>query len=134
MPVRLLVIEDSRADVELLALALRDVGWTAWVDAVGSAAEARARLDDVVAGLEPPPDLVVLDLALPDGSGDALLREIRSQRALDGVPVVILTGSATRRVELQRMGADGYIVKPLRYDELLDAVRELRAYLPDRIP
>lgn len=132
-PIRLLVVEDSRADLDLLEIAFRDAGLPVWFDTVETAGEACARVRDIAAGIEPLPDLVLLDLRLPDQPGELVLREIRSHRELDGVPVVVLTGSATRRMEIQRMGADGYIVKPLRYDELLDVVEELRAYLPDAI-
>lgn len=133
MPARLFVIEDSRADLELFEMAMRDAGVSVTIDAVSTAAEAWAHLDDIEAGLELVPDLIVLDLNLPDRPGHEILLEIRRRENLARVPVVVLTGSATRRMEIERMGADAYVTKPLRYDELLDVVEELRSFLPARI-
>lgn len=131
MPARLFVIEDSRADLELLELAIRDVGISVTIDTADTGADALAHFDAVESGIEPLPDLIVLDLTLPDLPGHELLLEIRRRRTLDAVPVVVLTGSATRRKELAHLGADGYLVKPLRYDELLEVVEELCRFLPE---
>lgn len=130
MPDRVLVIEDSRADVELLELAFRDVGLEVWVDSITSGDEALERVHDMAVGIDHPPDLIVLDLNLPGRSGRDVLEQIRRSRIFDAIPVVVLTGSATKQVELERLGADGYVVKPTRYADLLEIVEELRGFLP----
>jgi len=67
---------------------------------------------------EKPPDLVLLDLGLPDGTGHDVLLWIRRQSDL---PVIILTAEAhlNTKVELLNLGADDYLVKPFELDELL---------------
>ena len=67
-----------------------------------------------------PPDLVVLDVGLPDMTGWDVLDFVRSRPDLDGTPIIMLTGRADaddvdRAAE---MGADAYLLKPFRPDEL----------------
>src|ERR1700761_8484552 len=71
------------------------------------------------------PDLLLLDLALPDASGLAVLREIRESEGIDArydprLPIIVLTGrgGATDRVRGLDLGADDYVQKPFSYDEL----------------
>lgn len=130
MPDRVLVIEDSRADVELLELAFRDVGLDVWIDAITSGDEALVRVREMSIGIDHPPDLVVLDLNLPGRSGREVLALIRASTRFDEIPVVVLTGSATKQAELERLGADSYVVKPTRYADLVEIVEELRGFLP----
>ncbi len=68
------------------------------------------------------PDMVILDLGLPDMDGMKVLKEIRSH---SDIPVVILTirGDETDKVRGLEMGADDYIVKPFNHNELLARVR-----------
>ena len=92
------------------------------------------------------PDLLILDLTLPDASGLDVLREIREADGIDSrfdprLPVIILTGRSgdTDRVRGRDSGADDYVVKPLRYPELrarISAVlrrREARHEGPSRV-
>jgi DNA-binding response OmpR family regulator len=74
------------------------------------------------------PDLLLLDLTLPDASGLDVLREIREADGIDSrfdprLPVIVLTGRSgdTDRVRGLDSGADDYVVKPFRYPELLSA-------------
>ncbi|TSA54776.1 MAG: DNA-binding response regulator [Dehalococcoidia bacterium] len=68
------------------------------------------------------PDMVILDLGLPDMDGMKVLKEIRSH---SDIPIVILTvrGDETDKVRGLEMGADDYIVKPFNHNELLARVR-----------
>lgn len=71
------------------------------------------------------PDLLVLDLSLPDGPGLALCRELRTQQSL--VPILVLTADSrvARRVEALDAGADDFLAKPFAVAELLARVRAL---------
>lgn len=71
------------------------------------------------------PDLVILDLSLPDGDGLDLVRALR--RARDVLPILILTarGTAESRIEGLRRGADDYLVKPFELEELSLRARAL---------
>lgn len=84
------------------------------------------------------PDLLLLDLSLPDASGLDVLREIREADGIDSrfdprLPVIVLTGRSgdTDRVRGLDSGADDYVVKPFRYPELrarIGAVLRRRSY------
>ncbi|MDB5897216.1 MAG: response regulator, partial [Ramlibacter sp.] len=76
-------------------------------------------------GTRPIPDLVLLDVALPDADGFDILARIRRHRHLQEVPVIMLTGTTTREAVIRgmRLGADGYVTKPFDADALMRAVR-----------
>jgi len=71
--------------------------------------------------LADPPDLVLLDISLPEMDGTELLRWIRTQDSLDGVPVVALTAHAMAgdREKYLREGFDDYLTKPIIDENLL---------------
>lgn len=73
----------------------------------------------------PLPDLVLLDVMLPDGNGFAVLANMRLHPILEEIPVIMVTGAATREAVLRGLqeGADGYITKPFEIDVLLRAVK-----------
>jgi CheY-like chemotaxis protein len=82
--------------------------------------------EEIVAQIRRPPlpDLVLLDVVLPDANGFEILLRIRQHPALKAVPVVMLTAEATRDAVLKGLtgGADGYITKPFRIEVLAKAV------------
>lgn len=71
------------------------------------------------------PDLVLLDVMLPDLDGFDILLRMRQHPSLKAVPVIMMTGLATREAVIKGLagGADGYITKPFEADALLEAVR-----------
>ncbi len=82
---------------------------------------------EVVAEFRKPPipDLILLDVMLPDADGFDILFSLRQHPALKNVPVIMLTGKATREAVLKGLagGADGYVTKPFEADALMRAVR-----------
>lgn len=72
----------------------------------------------------PVPDLVLLDVVLPDIDGFEVLASLRRHGAFRQVPVIMLTGKASREAVLKGMagGADGYVTKPFEPDALMNAV------------
>jgi len=82
---------------------------------------------EIVAALRqaPVPDLVLLDVTLPDADGFEVLAKMRQHPALKDVPVIMLTAKATREGVLKGLlgGADGYLTKPFEMDTLMRAVR-----------
>ncbi len=81
---------------------------------------------------QPAPDLILLDVVLPDADGFDILLRLRQHPALKDVPVIMLTGKATREAVLKGLaaGADGYVTKPFEADALMHVVRTVLA-LPD---
>jgi two-component system KDP operon response regulator KdpE len=84
--------------------------------------EAVTAGDAVAAAAREKPDLVVLDLGLPDQDGIEVLRQLRAASA---VPVIVLSvrGDERQKVEAFDLGADDYVVKPFGIDEFLARVR-----------
>lgn len=73
------------------------------------------------------PKLILLDLKLPLVDGEELLRRIKADPRTEMIPVVLLASSPAQRdlVESSRLGVSSYIVKPVDFDELTVAVRQL---------
>src|SRR6185437_13699793 len=105
---RVVVVEDDPLQAESLAFILRQEGYT--VDLASTGAEAL-----VVARSQPPPDAVLLDVALPDLSGIEVARRLR---AGSNMPIIMLTA---RRNEIDKItgldaGADDYVTKPCSHE------------------
>jgi two-component system response regulator RegX3 len=112
---RVILVEDDPLQAESLAYILRQEGYE--VDLAGTGAEALA-----LARGRPGPDVVLLDVALPDLSGVEVTRRLR---AGSNVPIIMLTA---RRNEIDKIrgldaGADDYVTKPFTHGELLARIR-----------
>jgi CheY-like chemotaxis protein len=75
------------------------------------------------------PDMILLDLHLPDINGDEVLRRLRAEPETQGIPVVMLSADATpRQIErLLQAGASAYLTKPLDVKRFLQVVEETLA-------
>lgn len=78
----------------------------------------------------PQPGLMLLDLNMPVMNGIELLQEIKADDELRRIPVIVLTTSReeTDRVESFNLGVAGYIIKPVDFDKLMEAVRVIDLY------
>ncbi len=110
----ILLVEDERAITEPLAEALEREGFIPAI--AGTAAEAMEKARGST------PDLVLLDIGLPDGSGLDVCRELRRETE---IPIIMLTarGAEADRVAGLELGADDYIVKPFSAREVMARVR-----------
>jgi CheY-like chemotaxis protein len=129
-PARILLVEDSVADAKLVELALEESGSTSELDRAEDGAEALARLDAVVAGDVPRPDLVVVDVNLPRVSGIDVLRRIKSDPDLRTIPVVVFSTSrsAVDVAAAYACGASSYVVKPTDLNRFTEVVRAIESY------
>jgi two-component system, OmpR family, KDP operon response regulator KdpE len=114
MPIKVLNIDDEPPIRKLLRMGLGSQGYD-----VIEATNGKAALE----ALSQQPQLVLLDLGLPDMAGHDLLRAIRSR--YEGVPIVVLSsrGDEAGKVEALDLGADDYVTKPFGMDELLARMR-----------
>lgn len=114
---RVLVVDDEPSISQLLSMALRYDGWQVEVAANGAEAVSRAT--------EFGPDVMVLDIMLPDFDGMQVLSRLRAGGDL--VPVLFLTalGSVDDRVKGLTAGGDDYMVKPFSIEELIARLRAL---------
>ncbi len=115
------VVEDDPDARNLVCACLRRLGFR--VHEAGSAGEAAALLARTT------PDLVCLDVRLPDSSGLRVCEQIRASARLREVPILFITALAkpADRLRAEVAGADRYLTKPFRADALAESVRELMA-------
>ncbi|HEX6911508.1 MAG TPA: ATP-binding protein, partial [Longimicrobium sp.] len=119
-PVTLLYVEDNLANLCLVETILASrPGWRTIPALQGRLGAELAR--------EHEPDLVLLDLHLPDMQGDEVLRRLRADRRTARIPVVMISADATPRTidRLRAQGADAYLTKPLDVDEFLATIDRL---------
>jgi CheY-like chemotaxis protein len=123
---RILVVEDSSADVRLLREAVREHGISVDLEAVADGERALGRLRD---GGDTP-DLVLLDLNLPGVDGRRVLAEMRLHSQLRAIPVVVLTSSdaASDITGSYEAGASCYVTKPGELTAFQSAVRSIEAF------
>jgi DNA-binding response OmpR family regulator len=119
MSARTLVVDDSLTVRMDLAEAFEAAGFE--VTLCASVAEARAALTRRL------PDIIVLDVLLPDGDGIQLLRELRMQSGTESIPVLMLSTEAEvrDRVRALQVGADEYVGKPYDRNYVIAKAREL---------
>ena len=114
MTLRVLVVEDDREIRALMQSSLTMEGFD--VQTAVSVAEAKALVRHAL------PDIIVLDLGLPDGDGLELVQEVRKQHAL---PILVVSARhlEAQKIRLLDAGADDYLCKPFSVGELLARIR-----------
>jgi two-component system, OmpR family, KDP operon response regulator KdpE len=113
-PLKVLVVDDEPPIRKLLRMGLSTQGYD-----ILDAPSGRVALELIAQT----PDLIILDLGLPDIDGLELLRQIREKH--EGVPIVVLSsrGEEAAKVQALDLGADDYVTKPFGMDELLARIR-----------
>ena len=119
MSIKILVIEDEPDIRKTIEYNLTREGFN--VTSVGSLAHARTNLESTIFSL------IVLDLMLPDGSGLDLCREVKSDKRLSNIPIVILTAKDDEvdKVVGFELGADDYVTKPFSVRELILRIKAI---------
>jgi len=130
-PIEVLLVEDNPGDVRLTREALKD----------GKVSNNLSVMQDGVEALRflrregpyadaPRPDVVLLDLNLPKKDGRQVLQEMKQDRSLRTIPVVVLTSSDAERdiVGAYELQANCYITKPVDLDQFITAVRSIEDF------
>ena len=123
---RILVVDDERQILRALQTSLRGAGYEVETAETAEAALAAAAMR--------PPDALIVDLVLPDGTGTEVVRELRSWSS---APVIVLSavGDEREKVAALDAGADDYVTKPVGIDELIARLRAvLRRATPSAEP
>lgn len=114
----IVTIDDDAATRRVLAGALAAERWNS------------IEADNLASGLEAcestKPDLILLDVNLPDGDGIELCHRLKSHAKLRHIPVLIMTGEATAadsRISGMEAGADDYVLKPFSLKELMGRIK-----------
>lgn len=117
MMARILAVDDSPAMRQMVSVTLRSAGHE-----VVEAVDGLNALD--IAKSQPPVDLVITDVNMPNMDGITLVRELRRLSSYCGVPLLVLTteAGAQRKQEGRAAGATGWIVKPFNPETLLATV------------
>jgi two-component system response regulator len=130
----ILLVEDNPQDLELALRALKKANVSNRIEVARDGAEA---LDFIFcegphAGrrMEDGPKVVLLDLKLPKVDGLEVLQRIKGDPRTKSIPVVVLTSSKEQRdvIESYNLGTNSYVVKPVSFDQFVQAVQQLGLY------
>ena len=130
---RILLVEDSPADAELAMLGLTEYRLANEVLHVRDGVEALDYLYRRGAFADRPeghPALVLLDLKMPRLDGTEVLRQLKADPAMQMIPVVVMT-SSREDGDLNTtyaLGANAYVVKPVKFHEFVDAVKQVGSF------
>jgi two-component system, cell cycle response regulator DivK len=116
---RVLVVEDNPSNMTLATFLLNSAGHTVLTATDAEAGVALARLEQ--------PHLILMDIQLPGMDGLEATALLKADTATDAIPVIALTALAMKGDEerIRAAGCDGYIAKPLRYQEFLARISEI---------
>ena len=116
MALTLMIVDDDPQLIRVLSMFFDLEGYN--VVRAGNGREALSLLGEYQ------PDLILLDLMMPEVSGEEVVREVRATHNSPRIPIVIFTAAETREEELKAAGADAFITKPFSLDGLRDVVHE----------
>jgi two-component system cell cycle response regulator DivK len=116
---KILIIEDNAANMKLAVLLLQNAGYAAVCATDAETGLTIARADQ--------PDLILMDIQLPDMDGLAATALLKQDPVTAAIPIIALTAMAMKadQEKSQTAGCDAYIAKPLRYQELYAAIDTL---------
>ena len=119
MAKRILLVDDNKTNLQVLFEALAPEGYELLVAQSGE--QALEATEEIV------PDLVLLDIKMPGIGGFETFRRLRANERTAKLPIVFLSALAdiAKIDEARRIGAEGYLTKPFKFDDLISKVREL---------
>ena len=116
----ILVIEDNHAILDVITLILQSEAYN--VTGLNKSADMMFHIEQLK------PDLLILDIMLPDGDGRELLKTLRSDATTDQIPVLMISARYTaQNVEHGEYKPNGFLAKPFDIDDLLDKIEGILA-------
>ena len=117
---QILLVDDSATILMSMSALLSKAGYV-----TAQAASAEAAITHLQSA--PKPDLIITDLNMPGMDGISLIRELRKQATFRFMPMLMLTTESQqeRRQEARAAGATGWLVKPVKADDLLNVVKQV---------
>jgi CheY-like chemotaxis protein len=115
---RILVVEDNMDSYELVRLILEKQGYETFLAANG--------LDGVKAALKQKPDLIIMDLAMPEMDGWIATENIRGDESTKNIPLIVVTARVTapERERAIQAGCNEFLTKPIDLNELIEVVND----------
>lgn len=119
MSKQILVVDDDVAVVEILTTGLARAGFSVMVAESGDVALQKAKAEK--------PDLIILDIMLPEVNGREIIKELKREHNTENIPIIMLTAMAEEidRVLGFELGADDYVTKPFSIQELILRVQKV---------
>ena len=114
-----LIVEDTMTDLAIIKGCFQQSGWSVVTASSGEEASKQLSLQA--------PDLIVLDVILPDRSGFEICRDLKKDPSTSKIPVIICS---TKNTDVDKMwgnmlGADAYLSKPLQQEDLMQTIKKL---------
>ena len=119
MKIRVAVIEDNQINIDLIRYQLKVEGFEVFIEKTGEKGLKMIKKQE--------PDLILLDVGLPDIDGFELCKNLRSDKMTKDYPIIMLTArdEDSDRIEALKLGADDYITKPYNAEELILRIKNL---------
>jgi len=116
---KILIVDDEKDWVRMLSTRLQHEGYQ-----VGVAFDA---IQAVTQTIDLKPDLLLLDLIMPAGSGIGVLENLRENIKAFNIPVIVITGISDKQTKeaAEKLGISGYFVKPVDMDKLIEKLKEV---------
>jgi twitching motility two-component system response regulator PilH len=114
---KILIVDDSQAEIVLMKAVLDRAGY--WSVAISDPMRIEQTID------AERPSLILMDVVMPNRNGFQACRELKSSQEYGTIPVIMVSSKSTDSDKFwaQQQGADGYVVKPFKPEELLGAVQ-----------
>ena len=128
---RVLIVEDNKADARLVQALLEETGMPTQITLVGDGEKAIEMMESAANGDGPAPDLVLLDINLPKKNGHEVLASIRDHASVAHTFIAMCSGSSSSEdIKRSRInGADAYLLKPMGMEEMDEIITRLKNIL-----
>jgi len=134
VPIRILLVEDNQDHADLIIDSLHEFNIKNEISHMGDGESAVAYLSSLSANYDEgaylPPHLILLDIRMSKMDGMSVLKFIKEHDLLKSIPVIMIS---TSRLESEiencyRLGANGFVTKPLKFDEFTRKIKEINHY------